>query len=182
MFFLFLFKYSCTFLLSENQSKCTCTKQRILAVTTPPTRKESEKPTRPTQPAKASTHRERPQRPHQAHANLSSSRCGGGGGGDGGQPGGRAVAGSDARAAPPHEVQLQARQAPHPHRYRDPSTPLLHSSSSAGGRWIQAFAFTGAVGCRGHHDRSRSAGSRVEILVISLPLCLTADQNNAPGE
>jgi hypothetical protein len=45
------------------------------------------------------------------------------------EPGGRAVPGSHARAAPPHEVQLQARQAPHPRRsVRVP--PLLRSSFS----------------------------------------------------
>ena len=55
-----------------------------------------------------------------------------GGGGDGGEPGGRAVAGSDARAAPPHEVQLQARQAPHPHRYGvDRSFPIPYFQPSS---------------------------------------------------
>jgi hypothetical protein len=103
------------------------------------TRKEIEKLNKTSPDAnEAGTHRDL--NGPQAHANLISSRSDGVG--DGGEPGGRAVAGSDARAAPPHEVQLQARQAPHPHRYRNPP-PC--SSSSVGGRWVQTFA----VECNG---------------------------------
>ena len=98
-----------------------------------------------------------------------SSRCGGGG--DGGESGGCAVTGSDARAAPPHEVQLQARQAPHPHRYGRPSPfPLIRprprrSVDPCHGSWCHVDGRTAA--CR--RWRSGSAESFLlsrEILVI----------------
>jgi hypothetical protein len=40
----------------------------------------------------------------------------------------------------------------------------------------------GVTGAPWHHDFSRSADSRVEASVISLPLCVAADENGACGE
>jgi len=107
------------------------------------------------------------------HATPSSdsSRCGGGG--DGGESRGRAFSGSDARTAPPHEVQLQARQAPHPHRYGRPSPSSSSSPSSAAAPRCSWCRREGkAAACRG--SLSGSAALPVKSWLFSYFTSCTA--------
>jgi len=111
----------------------------------------------------------------------SSSRCGGGSG-DGGESGGCAVTGSDARAAPPHEVQLQARQAPHPHRYGRPSPfPLLpprypRSVDPCHGSWCRGDGKIAAClrWCSGSAESSLL--SRVILVIPYFSSCVCGEE------
>jgi len=109
--------------------------------------------------------------PTHAAPSLNSSRCGGGG--DGGESRGRAFSGSDARTAPPHEVQLQARQAPHPHRYGRPSPSSSSSPSSAAAPRCSWCRREGkAAACRG--SLSGSAALPVKSWLFSYFTSCTA--------
>ena len=106
----------------------------------------------------------------------SSSRCGGGG--DGGESGGCAVSGSDARTAPPHEVQLQARQASHPYRYGRPSPSSSHPQAAAAPRCSWCCREGKAAACRGSLSGSAVLSLKSWLL---FPISLLAFVAKKPG-